>query len=76
MKPKDFFFWIPVCPHCGERDRTVERRMTNMMYQDDEMNYIVSCLSCFDEYCRDYEELFDDIYSDIRASISDALLRR
>ena len=63
-----------VCPICGEESETVKRRHRNTMYvTDDELNYSTSCQTCVDEGWHNFQELWDDIYSDIRASIAAAI---
>lgn len=61
------------CPNCGQDDGTVERRAINTMYQNEESNYLISCKQCFDEAWNYYQELWDEIESDQRASCNDAL---
>jgi len=61
------------CPICeGEKD-TVESRHRNTMYQDEPSNWLESCKECFDEDWEHFQELWDDINSDVRASCYDAL---
>ena len=64
---------MTVCPICGESKPDVERRHRNTMYNDDESNYLTSCMDCFQEDWDYYQELWDDIYADQMASVSQAL---
>lgn len=38
------------CPKCGSSTCDVERRRMSTQYVDEESNYLISCISCFDEY--------------------------
>lgn len=62
------------CPICGRETNTVDKRQRNTMYQDEEKNWLVSCAECHAEDCDHFQELWDDINSDIRASVTDALM--
>ena len=56
-----------VCPICQEREggRIAKRRL-NAAYADDDQNWLISCLSCFEERQYQLREMWEDYYSAVR----------
>lgn len=50
------------CPCCERLRRDVKRRARNTSYVDDELNWLVSCLDCYQEDYEYYAELWRDYY--------------
>jgi len=51
------------CPCCHQPSETVERRHQNTAYVDEESNWLVSCLPCFEEGEVYWAELWADYYA-------------
>lgn len=58
----------PICPICNLPDyktgsQVIAKRRLNTAYVDDELNWLVSCLDCYNEQYEWYAELWDYYYS-------------
>lgn len=45
------------CPCCEKEAADVERRRLCTRYEEDESNYITTCLKCFEEQDEQYQEM-------------------
>lgn len=52
------------CPCCGELRPDVEVRRRNTAYVDDDLNYLESCLLCYEGDCQYFDELWAMYWSD------------
>ena len=48
------------CPCCEKEADEIERRRMNTAYVDDDSNWMISCLPCFDEMEEYWQERWDD----------------
>ena len=53
---------LPETCQCG-RAENIARRRLNTAYADDEQNWLVSCLNCFEQEVEMYEEMWADYWS-------------
>lgn len=53
-----------LCPCCGRLSPSVEKRSRNTCYLDDDLNYLVSCLECFQMDWDYYQERWEDYWSE------------
>lgn len=51
------------CPCCEEMSYSIERRRRNTSYEDDESNYLTSCLHCYAQDFEYYAERWEDYYA-------------
>jgi hypothetical protein len=63
---KLFGFIFGYCQYCNHYFKYPKRRRMNTAYVDEESNYIISCLDCFDKiedyWTERWEELNRDLY--------------
>lgn len=52
-----------ICGYQGACMNEGKRRRQNTHYVDDELNYVISCDSCFEEIENDWENMWADYYS-------------
>jgi len=48
------------CPICGTVGLDVEQRRQNTAHADDALNWVVSCLDCFDNIQAEWAAEYDD----------------
>jgi len=53
------------CEFCGDELPDVERRRRNTAYADDEMNFITTCLKCFETDCEYWKYRWDEYYGNM-----------
>lgn len=60
-----FLNWLigrQFCPHCGRYRWHVARRYQGTAYIDNRLNYVSTCIPCYDEVIEYWEEMWDDYY--------------
>ena len=52
-----------ICPYCDIPNNDIEKRRLNTLYVEEERNFMTSCRKCYDRAYAEYQELWDDYYS-------------
>lgn len=50
------------CPRCNKYSFSVAHRRQNTAYTDDEQNFVNTCLPCFEEIEKEWEEMWDEYW--------------
>ena len=53
------------CPSCGKESDDIAKRRRNAAYADDSLNWMVSCLDCFQLDTWQLDEMWDDYYGSV-----------
>ena len=51
----------PTCPVCSGTNQVAKRRMSTL-YEDDESNFLTSCIKCYDESEERWQDLRNECY--------------
>lgn len=56
---------VVICPYCKREGEDIKKRRKNSAYVDDNRNYTVSCLSCYEETVEYYSDMWADFWSGV-----------
>lgn len=63
--PEKVFLAVSVCPVCLRHSITVGKRRTRTDYTNEESNFEVSCIDCFEEHDQYWIERWDEYYRSV-----------